>query len=160
VSTTQIKISVPANHLMPALLGQRDEVLRTIEAAFPGGGIHVRGNEITVAGDDAARVAGLFEELVVLVESGHRLEPEGVARTIDMVIADERPSEVLTTEVLRTARGRWSGPSRQRPEALRRRHRLQRHHLRRSARPERARAGWRWPWRSRRCRPRRSAASS
>jgi phosphate starvation-inducible protein PhoH and related proteins len=110
VSTTQIKISVPANHLMPALLGQRDEVLRTIEAAFPETSIHVRGNEITVAGDDAARVAGLFEELVVLVESGHRLEPEGVARTIDMVRADERPSEVLTSEVLRTARGRSVRP--------------------------------------------------
>jgi phosphate starvation-inducible protein PhoH and related proteins len=110
VSATQIKISVPANHLMPALLGQRDEVLRTIEAAFPGTTIHVRGNEITVAGDDAARVAGLFEELVVLVESGHRLEPEGVARTIDMVRADERPSEVLTSEVLRTARGRSVRP--------------------------------------------------
>jgi phosphate starvation-inducible protein PhoH and related proteins len=110
VSATQIKISVPANHLMPALLGQRDEVLRTIEAAFPGTSIHVRGNEITVAGDDAPRVAGLFEELVVLVESGHRLEPEGVARTIDMVRADERPSEVLTSEVLRTARGRSVRP--------------------------------------------------
>jgi phosphate starvation-inducible PhoH-like protein len=110
VATTQVKISVPANHLMPALLGERDEVLRSIEAAFPAVSIHVRGNEITVGGPDAEHVAGLFEELVVLVESGHRLEPDAVARTIDMVRADERPSEVLTAEVLRTARGRSVRP--------------------------------------------------
>ena len=42
----------------------------------------------------------------MLAEAGHRLEPEGVARTIDMVQADERPSEVLTAEVLRPPRGK------------------------------------------------------
>jgi phosphate starvation-inducible protein PhoH and related proteins len=110
VARTQVKLSVPGNHLMPALLGQRDEVLRSIEAAFPGVDIHVRGNEIAIAGDDAERVGQLFEELVVLVESGHRLEPQGVARSIDMVRADERPSEVLTAEVLRSARGRSVRP--------------------------------------------------
>jgi phosphate starvation-inducible protein PhoH and related proteins len=110
VATTQLKISVPGNHLMPALLGQRDEVLRSIETAFPGTSIHVRGNEITVDGDDAPAVGRLIEELVVLVESGHRLEPQGVARSIDMVRADEKPSEVLTAEVFRTARGRSVRP--------------------------------------------------
>jgi phosphate starvation-inducible protein PhoH and related proteins len=110
VETTQVKLSVPGNHLMPALLGQRDEVLRSIEQAFPGVAIHVRGNEIAIAGDDAEQVARLFEELVVLVEAGHRLEPQGVARSIDMVRADERPSEVLNSEVLRSARGRSVRP--------------------------------------------------
>jgi phosphate starvation-inducible PhoH-like protein len=33
--TTAVKILVPGNHLMVGLLGQRDELLRMIEDAFP-----------------------------------------------------------------------------------------------------------------------------
>ncbi|MGE3621153.1 MAG: PhoH family protein [Acidimicrobiia bacterium] len=91
---------------MPALLGQRDEVLRTVEDAFPDVAVHVRGNEIALEGERAELVGRLFEELVVLAQAGHRLEPEGVARSIEMVRADESPSQVLTTDVLRTPRGR------------------------------------------------------
>ena len=107
MSSTQIKISVPSNHLMPLLLGERDEVLRTIELAFPHVAIHVRGNEIALEGDDdTERVARLLEDLVVLVEQGHRLDPGTVRRSVEMVRADERPAEVLSTEVLRPPRGR------------------------------------------------------
>jgi phosphate starvation-inducible PhoH-like protein len=101
-SPTQVKVLVPGNHHMVELLGQRDELLRLIESAFPVT-IHVRGNEITVSGAevDAERVSGLFEEMVLLLEQGHALDREGVGRTIEMMKRDERPSEVLTTEVLR-----------------------------------------------------------
>jgi phosphate starvation-inducible PhoH-like protein len=72
----------------------------------------VRGNEILIEGDavEADRVGRLFEELVILLQQGHRLEPAGVTRTIEMVKADERPSEVLTAEVLRAAKGRSIRP--------------------------------------------------
>jgi len=106
VSSTQVKISVPGNHLMPALLGERDEVLRAIEAAFPDVVIHVRGNEMALEGGSAERAAALIENLVVLVEQGHSLDASTVRRSVDMVRADERPAEVLTAEVLRPARGR------------------------------------------------------
>ena len=101
-SPTQLKVLVPGNHLMVGLLGQRDELLKIVEDAFPVT-IHVRGNEITVTGNaaDAERVGRLFEELVVLVERGHELDRDGVGRTIAMLKADQRPSEVLGTEVLR-----------------------------------------------------------
>jgi phosphate starvation-inducible protein PhoH and related proteins len=101
-SPTQLKVLVPGNHLMVGLLGQRDELLKIVESAFPVS-IHVRGNEITVTGtpEDAERVGRLFEELVVLLERGHELDREGVGRTIEMLKADQRPSEVLGTEVLR-----------------------------------------------------------
>ncbi len=87
---------------MVDLLGERDELLRLIESAFPVT-IHVRGNEITVTGDalDAERVGRLFEELVLLVERGHALDREGVGRSIEMMKLDQLPSEVLGTEVLR-----------------------------------------------------------
>ena len=45
---TPVKILVPGNHLMAGLLGQRDELLRLIEAAFPDVRIVVRGNEVSV----------------------------------------------------------------------------------------------------------------
>jgi phosphate starvation-inducible protein PhoH and related proteins len=98
-------VRVPGNHLMTDLLGPRDELLDVIEDAFPRTAITVRGNEISVAGPDSARVGRLFQELVLVLETGHRLEGEAVRRTIDMIRADERPSEVLTHELLRTHRG-------------------------------------------------------
>ena len=104
--STDVKILVPGNHLMVGLLGQRDELLRLIQQAFVGVDIHVRGNEISVSGDGAEVVGKLFEELVLLLEQGHVLDTANVGRTIDMVRADERPSEVLTAEVLRAAKGR------------------------------------------------------
>jgi phosphate starvation-inducible protein PhoH and related proteins len=110
VATTQVKISVPGNHLMADLLGHRDELLRVVEAAFEGVEIHVRGNEIAITGTEAERVGLLFDELVLLLERGQRLEPAGVARTIEMIRADQRPSEVLTAEVYRGAQGRTVRP--------------------------------------------------
>jgi phosphate starvation-inducible PhoH-like protein len=95
---------------MVGLLGQRDELLRLIENAFHGAEIHVRGNEITVTGEDAERVGRLFEELVLLLEAGQSLDTANVGRTIDMIRADERPSEVLTAEVLRSTKGRTVRP--------------------------------------------------
>ena len=101
-SPTQLKVLVPGNHLMVTLLGQRDELLKLVEEAFPVA-IHVRGNEITVTGEaaDAERVGRLFEELVVLLETGHHLDADGLGRSIEMLKADQRPTEVLGTEVLR-----------------------------------------------------------
>jgi phosphate starvation-inducible PhoH-like protein len=110
VTSTQVKISVPGNHLMADLLGHRDELLRVVEESFKGVEIHVRGNEIAIAGDEADRVARLFEELVLLLEQGQHLEPATVTRTVEMVRSDERPSEVLTAEVLRASRGRTVRP--------------------------------------------------
>jgi phosphate starvation-inducible protein PhoH and related proteins len=107
---TSVHVTVPDTHLMAGLLGQRDEVLRRIEGAFPGTAIHVRGNEITVEGDDAVVVARLFDELVTLLRRGEAVDPSSVGRSIDMVKADEKPSEVLTAEVLRSAKGRTVRP--------------------------------------------------
>jgi phosphate starvation-inducible PhoH-like protein len=115
-SSTQIKVMVPGNHLMVDLLGQRDELLRLIESSFPVE-IHVRGNEITVAGTaaEAERVARLFEELVVLLEQGHELDRESIGRTVQMVKDDQRPTAVLSTEVVkgrRTVRPKTAGQKR------------------------------------------------
>jgi len=95
---------------MVGLLGQRDELLRLVEAAFPSVAIHVRGNEINLSGADADQVGRFFEEQVLLLEQGQPLDLASVGRTIDMVKADERPSEVLTAEVLKASKGRTVRP--------------------------------------------------
>jgi phosphate starvation-inducible PhoH-like protein len=110
VAGTQVKILVPGNHLMAGLLGQRDELLRLVEGAFDDVHIAVRGNEISIEGEGAERVGALFEELIILLESGQGLDAVQVNRTIDMMHDDLRPSEVLTAELLRSARGRAVRP--------------------------------------------------
>jgi phosphate starvation-inducible PhoH-like protein len=95
---------------MAALLGHRDELLRMVESAFEGVSIHVRGNEITITGTEAERVGKLFEELVLLLQGGQVVDVTNLGRTIDMVKADERPSEVLTDEVLKGSKGRSVRP--------------------------------------------------
>ena len=111
-STTpsQVKVLVPGNHLMVGLLGERDELLRLVETAFPDTSIHVRGNEITVEGPQADRVARLFEELVLLLQAGSAIDVANIGRTIEMVKADERPSQILTSDILKSARGRMVRP--------------------------------------------------
>ncbi len=113
---TPVKILVPGNHLMAGLLGQRDELLRQIERAFPDVRIAVRGNEVSLEANgpdgeaSAERVAALFHELIILLESGHGLDPVQLGRTIDMLHDDVRPSEVLTSELVRSSRGRAVRP--------------------------------------------------
>ncbi len=102
---------VPHNHLMAGLLGQRDELLRLVEGAFPQTSIAVQGNLITADGPDAERVARLFDELVLVLQSGQGLDAAKVARTIDMVREDLRPSEVLNAEVVRGPGGRTVRPN-------------------------------------------------
>ena len=98
-------VRVPGNHLMTELLGTHDELLDVVSDAFPRTVVSVRGNEISITGPESVTVGRLFTELVLLVERGHRLDAGTLHRTIDMVRADEVPSEVLTADVLRTYRG-------------------------------------------------------
>ena len=103
---------VPGNHSMVSLLGTRDELLKLIEAAFEST-VFVRGNEITITGEqaDAERVARLFEELITLLERGDALTADTVGRSIDIIRGDgeTRPSAVFGDSVL-TSRGRSIKP--------------------------------------------------
>lgn len=104
-----VTVTVP-NHLMAGLVGPLNENLRSLQAAFGGSRIIARGNEVSIEGDEATLVARLIEELRLLLEQGQTVDPGVVARTIDIIRADERPSLVLTSEVLRSARGRSVRP--------------------------------------------------
>jgi phosphate starvation-inducible PhoH-like protein len=95
---------------MAGLVGPLNENVRTLQDAFSGARIIARGNELNIDGSEASIVARLVEELRLLLERGQVVDPGVVARTVDIIRADERPSEVLTAEVLRPARGRSVRP--------------------------------------------------
>ena len=118
-ATTQVKILVPGDQSMVALLGQRDVFLKLIESAFACR-ILVRGNEITISGpeDESERAARIFEELLTLLEKGHELSDSSVGQAIALVKGDEpategrpalRPSDILGDKLL-TARGKGIAP--------------------------------------------------
>jgi phosphate starvation-inducible PhoH-like protein len=110
-TTTHAECLVPGNHLMAGLLGTRDELLRQIEHAFPDERISVQGNRISVEGPDADRVVRLFDEAVLLLQAGQSLDNSTMARTIDMVRDDVRPSEIMRAEVVRSAAGKTIRPN-------------------------------------------------
>ncbi len=109
---TRIKIVIPDDHSMVALLGSRDELLEVVEKAFDSD-VHVRGNEITVTGrpDETKLAAKLFEELLDLLKTGTPITPDAIERSIAMLRSEtgERPAEVLTLDIL-SSRGRTIRP--------------------------------------------------
>ena len=109
-SVPTVTVVVPGIHLMAELLGPRDEHVRRIEDAFPDVSVVVRGNEIVCTGPRAHQAAKLFEELVILLQRGERIDPSVLDRAIVMVRAEQRPSDVLTDDILKGARGRMVRP--------------------------------------------------
>lgn len=107
------RIVVPSHVPMVDLLGSGDVVLRAIESGFPTIDVHARGNEIAVTGPvgDVALASRLLDELVEVVESGTRLTPDVVTRSVAMLTAATatRPAEVLTFNIL-SSRGRTIRP--------------------------------------------------
>ena len=98
---TERQIVVPASLDMVSLLGSGDELLRTVERLFPAVDIHVRGNEVRLAGelDEVALVERLMDELATVVRTGQGLTPESVERSAAMLRdrEDESPADVLLT---------------------------------------------------------------
>jgi phosphate starvation-inducible PhoH-like protein len=109
--STRAETVVPHNHLMAGLLGSRDEHLRMVERSFPDTQIIVQGNLISAEGPEAHSVIRLFEELVLVLESGQSLDATKVSRTVDMLRENLRPSEVLNAELLRGSKGRAVRPN-------------------------------------------------
>lgn len=98
---------------MTALVGPRDQHLRRIEQQFPSVRISVRGNEVRIAGNDTplvTNVARLFEELSTLLQSGQQLDENTLDQVFTMIRAQQRPSEILTHQILRGAKGRSIKP--------------------------------------------------
>jgi len=95
---------------MAELLGPRDELLRRVEDSFADVKVVVRGNEIACTGPRAHQVGKLFEEMVLLLQQGERLDQSVMDRSIVMVRSEQRPSSILTDDILKGSRGRMVRP--------------------------------------------------
>jgi phosphate starvation-inducible PhoH-like protein len=106
-------VVIPPQVQMVTLLGPRDELLRTMERAFPHVSIHVRGNEFHMTGPsaDVALVERTIDELLLVIEGGQPLNRDAVERSIGMLRAQtaERPADVLTMNIV-SSRGRTIRP--------------------------------------------------
>jgi phosphate starvation-inducible PhoH-like protein len=106
-------VEVPPQVQMVTLLGPRDELLRTMERAFPQLQIHVRGNEFHLSGPSAevALAERTIDELLLVIEGGQPLNRDAVERSIGMLREQtkERPADVLTMNIV-SSRGRTIRP--------------------------------------------------
>ena len=109
----QHQVTIPDDVPMVVLLGQRDEVLRAIEAGFPHVDVHARGNVVTLTGPvgEVALAERLVDELATIAVTGQPLSADAVERAIAMLTAvtQERPAQVLTMNIL-SSRGRTIRP--------------------------------------------------
>jgi phosphate starvation-inducible PhoH-like protein len=87
---------------MVTICGPRDELIRTIEKAFPDVVVLVRGNEITLDGppESVTTIETLIGEMLIMVRTGQGLTTEAVERSIGMLRSNVRPAEVLTANIL------------------------------------------------------------
>ncbi len=104
---------IPPPIEMVALLGPRDELLRTMERQFPLVDTHVRGNEMTFSGPtgELEIIDSLLDELLTIVDLGQPLNRDAVERSIAMLRSQssERPADVLTMNIV-SSRGRTIRP--------------------------------------------------
>ncbi|MEE6282411.1 PhoH family protein [Georgenia sunbinii] len=109
----QHRITVPDDVPMVSLLGQRDEVLRAVEAGFPTVSFHVRGNVVSFDGPpgDVALAERLVDELGQVARAGQPLTASAVGSAIRMLTTStaERPADILTFDIL-SSRGRTIRP--------------------------------------------------
>jgi len=108
---TKTIVEVPASQPMVALLGVSDEYLRLIEGAFPDVDVLVRGNQITLEGEDTSveTMNTLFGEMLAMIRSGQGLNADSVHRSISLMKSGTRPSELMTANIL-SSRGKTIRP--------------------------------------------------
>ena len=108
---------------MPELLGSGDAVLREVELAFPAVDVLVRGNRVTLTGEDVdvAACAAAIEELRSMLAAGVPLTPEVARESVRMLegarsavaavrsAGTQSPVAILSRSIL-SSRGRTIRP--------------------------------------------------
>lgn len=114
--TTSRVFEIDDAAVMLGLLGAGDAVLAEVERTFPGVNVLVRGNQISLAGPDAAVAAcsAALDELRLMVSAGVSLTPEVARESMRIVGAavaaqEDRPVAVLARSIL-SSRGRTIRP--------------------------------------------------
>ena len=117
VSASRV-IVVDDAEVMPALLGSGDSVLRELESQFPEVDFHVRGNQVSLTGEDSevAAAALAFEKLRDVMAAGVELSPSVARESVRILETPAEPgaqaaapATLLSRSILST-RGRTIRP--------------------------------------------------
>ena len=90
-----------------AVFGPEDELLKSIEAIHPEVSVMVRGNVVSITGQEAACFATkkLIDEAIKLVEAGHVIAPADIARSARMIDNQVSPAQMLSRSII-SSRGK------------------------------------------------------
>jgi len=107
-SPTEARLRVPGDRIA-GLLGERDSLLRLVEQGFPRARIVARGDELRISADErtAGMVQKVFEELLVLLAEGQRLDEDRVRRVVDLVKTAVPSPPACSPTGCRWDGGRW-----------------------------------------------------
>ena len=105
---TDTKLEFSINNLDPVrLFGTEDNLLKSIEALHPNVSVLVRGNAISISGQEAECFAAkkLIDEAIKLVETGHQIAPADIQRSARMIEQEVSPAQMLSQSIL-SSRGK------------------------------------------------------
>ncbi len=112
-ATSTETISFDSTEQMVQSLGAQDEALRFIETSFPDVSLHVRGNDVSIAGpvQDVGRIVRLIEETRTLAANQTTITPQLLQQLVTMLSeqSGRRPTDVLTHNIL-SSRGKTIRP--------------------------------------------------
>jgi len=107
-AATDTKLEFSINNLDPVrLFGTEDNLLKSIEALHPNVSVLVRGNAISISGQEAECFAAkkLIDEAIKLVETGHQIAPADIQRSARMIEQEVSPAQMLSQSIL-SSRGK------------------------------------------------------
>lgn len=90
-----------------AVFGTEDALLKSIEALHPNVSVLVRGNTVSISGQEADCLAAkkLIDEAIKLVEAGHQIAPADITRSAAMIEKEMSPAQMLSQSIL-SSRGK------------------------------------------------------
>ena len=93
---TKLEFAIEGVDLI-SVLGVQDALLRSIEAAHPNVSVLVRGNSVTLSGNEAECFAAkkLVDEAISLVKAGHSINPTDIAVSAKMLQQDQSPAQQI-----------------------------------------------------------------
>jgi phosphate starvation-inducible PhoH-like protein len=90
-----------------AVFGTEDALLKSIEALHPNVSVLVRGNTVSISGQESDCFAAkkLIDEAIKLVEAGHQIAPADITRSARMIENEVSPAQMLSQSIL-SSRGK------------------------------------------------------
>ncbi|MEY4655496.1 MAG: PhoH family protein [Rhodoluna sp.] len=110
IGDTKLEFSIEGVELI-SLFGAEDKLLKSIEKAHPQLSVLVRGNTVSLTGNEAECFAAkrLIDEAITMLRAGHEIAPVDIAVSAKMIKQDLSPAELLSQSIL-SSRGKSIRP--------------------------------------------------